>query len=438
MGDDEQEGRKLKGMARSIGNLFDSFDDMAAHSRPASEIDPLSHPAHSPDDMPLIPKVEADIGATVVVDSVGSQPEPTPELEPPFDPGQATRPSAPSQSPSQVADGDEDPGPPQHPLAITLDAAVSEFLLGASAQRTPLADAVRSAFDEAKAANLLDVLVEAVNSLVVQPMPDPVGEALGKELMNATVESRMAIHLGTVREERRRTNLIQVYAGMGDSMAEAVSEALSATDDRLARRTYVALLVEMREAGIRVVERMVDDSRWWVARNGVAVLGEIGGAAAITMLTSTLANDDARVRKETVLSLAKIGGEDAGMLAMGMLSDGDSDVRATASRAMAVLKVERALKPLLEMLANEDDPLVVERVLRALGEIGDPSAVQAIEKKAVGGLLRKSPTDVRVAAYTALAAIGTPKARALVESAVEDRDTEVRLAAQAALRGLSG
>jgi len=366
---------------------------------------------------PVLPKVQSE-----------REPEPEPETEPEPEPEPERIPPAADSAPTAGEDGEEDPGPPKDPRAVALHGAVSKFLLGTSAQRPELAEAVRVSWEEVRSFNLLGDLAEAVDSLLVQPVPDPAGEALAMELMNAAVESRMAIRLGGVRDERRRADLIQVYAGMGDSMAEAVSEALSETDDRLARRTYVSLLVEMGDAGMRVVEAMADDSRWFVARNGVAVLGEIGGDAAISILMATLANDDARVRKEAVLSLAKIGGDDAGTLALGMLSDVDADVRATAARAMAVLKVERALKPLMGILEDEDDLVVVERALRALGEIGDPTAVQAIEKKAVGGLLRKPPTDIRIAAYTALAAIGTPKAKSLVQAAVNDKDPEVRAA----------
>jgi HEAT repeats len=424
LGDRDHKGDELKGMARSIGNLFDSFDDM--EPTPEATVEATVEPKAAPvpeaeaEDMPLLPKVDAEVEPEPVLES---EPVTEPEPEPEPEPESALEPEP-----------EEDTGPPTDPLAVALDQAVSSFLLGTSSQRRALAEVVRSAFEEARTANLLDALAEAVDALLVQPVPDPAGEELGRSLMNAAVESRMAIRLGAVREERRRADLIQVYAGMGDSMADAIAEALSATDDRLARRTYVALLVEMGAAGMRVVEKMVGDSRWFVARNGVAVLGEIGGEAAISMLMGTLANEEAKVRRETVLSLAKIGGDDAGMLAMGMLSDGDAEVRATAARAMAVLKVERAIKPLMEMLENENDQVVVERVLRALGEIGDPSAVQAIEKKAVAGLLRKSPTDIRVAAYTALGAIGTPRAKSLVEAATKDKDAEVRAAAQAALR----
>ena len=94
-----------------------------------------------------------------------------------------------------------------------------------------------------------------------------------------------------------------------------------------------------------------------------------------------------RVRRETVLSLAKIGGEDAAQLVVEMLNDSYADVRTAAARAVSVLKAERAFKPLLGILQIGGDDSVIEQVLRALGQLGDPAAVPLIEKRAVGSLL---------------------------------------------------
>ena len=214
--------------------------------------------------------------------------------------------------------------------------------------------------------------------------------------------------------------------GAPSSMAPAIAEALSETEDRVARRAYIDAMVALGDSGMKIVAEMVEDSRWFVVRNAVGILGEIGGADAVAHLTTTLASDDARVRKETVLALARIGGDDPSMLVVGKLGDQDADVRAAACRAIGVLKVDRALKPLVELLKTEKDNEVVEQVLLALGQLGDPGSVKAIEKKATGGRFSRTPLDVRVAAYKALFTIGTPHAKALLEKASEDSDPTVR------------
>ena len=110
----------------------------------------------------------------------------------------------------------------------------------------------------------------------------------------------------------------------------------------------------------------------------------------------------------------------------GMLEDPDPEARLAAATAAGALKVERALKPLLRLLEDGDDVDVTIGVLRALGQLGDPGAVNLIEKSAVVSLFSQPPTDVRIVAYRALFSIGTPHARDLVEQAVDDKDPEVQ------------
>jgi HEAT repeat protein len=146
----------------------------------------------------------------------------------------------------------------------------------------------------------------------------------------------------------------------------------------------------------------------------------------VELITTALAHTDARVRREALLALAKVGGDDAGLLVHGMIEDPDPDVRLAAAMAAGALKVERALKPLLALLENESEESVVAGILRALGQLGDPGAVNAIEKRAVGSFFSRPPTEVRIAAYRALHNIGTPHAKELIRDAAEDKDPEVR------------
>lgn len=315
---------------------------------------------------------------------------------------------------------------PETARPAPLAAAVSAYLMGLADQRTDLVNPVRSQAAAAIDAGNLDEVAVAVEALLLQPVPDPEAASLAHLLISKPLEGLLARRMGEEKDERRREALIAVLATLGASMAQTLSDALAHTDDRHARRSYVRTLVAMGQEGMRVVEEMLEDKRWFVVRNGVMVLGEVGGDTAVSFLTSTLAHADARVRRETVISLAKIGGEDSGMLALGMLGDADADVRAGAARAVGVLKVERALRPLLKLLEDEEQDSVVEQILRSLGQLGDPGAVPSIEKRAVGNFLRKPPADVRLAAYTALGAIGTPHAMSLVKAARGDKDEGVR------------
>ena len=465
----QDDDHKLKGLARSIDSLFaevqseEEVEDQSAgpvEPEPALESAPTTEPdlGTEPEPGEPAPEPELEFEAPEEPDVVVAEPtlglgepeepdvgvaEPTLGLgdpEPPEEPeaeepdtahalgeleGEAEPSSheAPGAAESAPEESEEEPRTPEE---LRLEEATSRYLMGTSDQRPSLVEPLRTAVAEARAANALDGLSRAINALLVQPVPDPDAEAVAGELMDAATQMRMAIRLGSVRDERERLGLVEAYAKLGDPMATAIADALSETNDRLARKTYVGALVALGQSGMRVVEQMLGDSRWFVVRNGVAVLGDVGGEMAIAHLTGNLAHEDRRVRRETVLSLAKIGGEDAAQLVVGMLNDSDADVRTVAARAVSVLKAERAFKPLLNILEEGDDDPVIEQVLRALGQLGDPAAVSLIEKRAMGSFFSKPSAEVRVAALSALGSIGTPHAMAVVEAAEDDKDPNVR------------
>jgi HEAT repeat protein len=249
---------------------------------------------------------------------------------------------------------------------------------------------------------------------------------MAQVLLSPGVASRITAYLGNERDEDRRKELMVVCKRLGNDMALAVSDALSATQDRFARRTFLDTMLALGNGAMPVVEKMIEDGRWFVVRNALAILGEVGGERPVELIVSTLAHTDPRVRREALMALAKVGGEDAGQLVYGMIKDPDSDVRRAAAMAAGALKVERALRPLLALLDEENDPDVIAEVLHALGQLGDPGAVNVIEKRAVGSFFSRPPTEVRIAAYRALHGIGTPHAKSLLVQAAEDKDPAVK------------
>ena len=82
----------------------------------------------------------------------------------------------------------------------------------------------------------------------------------------------------------------------------------------------------------------------------------------------------------------------------------------------------------IAMLDATKDPEEALPLIRALGQLADPGAVSSIERFAVRSLFSRPPTDVRITAYRALSAMGTPHARRLLNKAVNDKDPEVKAA----------
>jgi hypothetical protein len=219
--------------------------------------------------------------------------------------------------------------------------------------------------------------------------PDQACVEMAQVLLWPGVAKLLVKRLGVERDEGLRADLMGLCVRLGPRMARAISEELAETTDRAARFVYVDTLVAMGTVALPVAESMMGESRWYVVRNAVAILGDIGGEKSVELIVSALAHTDGRVRREALL---------------------------------------------LDLLDRESDPGRVVGVVEALGQLGDPGAVNAIERRAVGSLFSRSPTEVRVAAYGALHGIATPRAKGLLVQAADDRDPIVRAEVRRLLR----
>jgi hypothetical protein len=329
----------------------------------------------------------------------------------------------------------EPPPPSTSPEPVASDAegflaAVDSYVDGDRAQRERI-ETLAVGLRERLA---LDPLADAVEKLVrgAGDPPDRTYIALAAAIINPAVASRLVQRIGRERDEAKREEYQSLCRRLGLVMANGLKGALTGALDPAVRRVYHDTLLSMGEVSRPVIEAMVEDENRFLVCDAVVMLGEIGGERAVRLVTSALADTDPRVREKALQALGELGDAEAGRLALGFLDDSNANVRVAAAVTAGKLGLERALRPILQLLEQEEKPDQKVRLLEALGDLGDPGAVPAIEKHALPGRFAKASTDVRVAAYKALHSIGTPHARELVQRAANDKEPAVR----AALRGL--
>ncbi|MCG5501647.1 HEAT repeat domain-containing protein [Ectothiorhodospira lacustris] len=141
----------------------------------------------------------------------------------------------------------------------------------------------------------------------------------------------------------------------GPRVVKAVVELLR-DDDEFIRRSAVEILNATRDEGaLEHLMVALDDSDWWVRERAVDALGDLGHQAAVPVLID--------------------------------LMERDTKAAPAVIRALAKLKDDRAVEPLLKQLAGASDAVRVDAV-QALGQLADSSNVQrilqAIERHASG------------------------------------------------------
>ncbi|HXV90727.1 MAG TPA: HEAT repeat domain-containing protein, partial [Gemmatimonadales bacterium] len=200
------------------------------------------------------------------------------------------------------------------------------------------------------------------------------------------------------------------------------------------REPFRAAIRSGGERAIAPLEPYLADPRPEVAAVAAEFVGLVGGARTGDLLTPRVRHSDPRVREAALLGLARAGGRPLVRTAVPALRDASAAVRAAAAHAVAAAGDLSAVDVLVRRADEEGDEGTLAEVLRAIGTLGGPGALEALKRFAQPGtMLRRRSPFVRSAAVTALAQVPGSEARALVEHYTHDREPAVRRAAQAAM-----
>ncbi|MDO9122998.1 MAG: HEAT repeat domain-containing protein, partial [Deltaproteobacteria bacterium] len=209
------------------------------------------------------------------------------------------------------------------------------------------------------------------------------------------------------------------------------------------RRVICDALSEIGKNAIELFTPFIDDRRWYLVRNITYILGRIGKEKALPHIQKAFNHDELRVRREAIQALGLIGGPKAISLLIKALIDKDGRIRAMSAINLGRIGKNIGLAALLEVVQSKDfqkkEPTEIKAFLDAIGMVGSNEALpvlqQMLERKSLFGMGKKDETRPGVA--NALAMIGTPEARAILEKGRNSKEESIRNACQQALRTIS-
>jgi hypothetical protein len=224
---------------------------------------------------------------------------------------------------------------------------------------------------------------------------------------------------------------------MGGEAIGPLMDEMTGSDLRLVRRAALARLGRMGAPAAAEAVRRLDDGRWYVVRNLLAVLHEAAPWPADFSPAAFLRHEDPRVRREAAKLSFRLPGERARALATALV-DVDEQVNRIAL-AECVADCPPAVLPLVCRRAADaaTDAELRQLAIRVLGTSREPSAVQTLLRLVDGGQswLRKprlaATTPEMLAALSALAAgwAEHPAAATFLAAALRSTDPEVIRAA---------
>ena len=269
-------------------------------------------------------------------------------------------------------------------------------------------------------------------------------ESIQKIIMEAGEEVRIE-RIGKVleREEVRLEDVNAYLSLLQKNSIKPLIKLLGELKNSKARRVFCDALAEIGKNAIEMFTPFIDDRRWYLVRNIIYILGRIGKEQSFPYIQKAFNHEENRVRREAIQALGLIGGPKAIGLLVKALTDNDVRIRCMAAINLGKGGKKAGPIPLLEVVQSKDfykrEPAEIKAFFNAIGMMGSNEAVpvlqQLLERKSWFG--RGKTDEIRMGAANALAAIGTPEAKAILEEGKNSKDEAIRDACTQALKSQS-
>ena len=225
---------------------------------------------------------------------------------------------------------------------------------------------------------------------------------------------------------------------IGPTSAGAVCDLLGQVNHMKHRRALCEALAISCKDDVDVLISRLGDSRWYVIRNVVYVLGRIAHQGVERALDRALHHEDVRVRKEAVRALGNIESPTSRAFLVSAFRDLDASVRIQAALTLAQKRDDRAAQSIWSAIHAPEfarrDQNERRVFFEAVGKSGsDPFVPRLHELLTRGGLFRGTNEEERMNAALALAWLGSPKAIGVLNHELTSKREPVRKAVESAL-----
>ena len=196
---------------------------------------------------------------------------------------------------------------------------------------------------------------------------------------------------------------------------------MSASDSPQVAERRQAVVIAGHSGDRALVEIALTDEQPSVRESALGALDRLGVLTALTLEVFTT-DIDVRVRRR----VAELGAKFLSFDLLPLLSDNEPLVVEMAAWSCGEHEVvtQAVLDKLIELTTTHSEPLVREASVAALGAIGDESGLNAIIAAC------SDKPAIRRRAVLALAPFDTPEVKITLHKALEDRDWQVRQAAE--------
>ncbi|MDO8425976.1 MAG: HEAT repeat domain-containing protein [Deltaproteobacteria bacterium] len=251
-------------------------------------------------------------------------------------------------------------------------------------------------------------------------------------LLNRDMMKYLAGRVGR-REEPCRSAIQQMLVISGSEAAEFLLDEIIAAPEALIRRNlFNAIVLFGKAVKHQVEERLYKSPEWFVVRQMVALLGEVGDEGSLDSIEAAYNNPEARVKREVLKSLIKIQSPRSTAMLLRTLEEEDEALVTQAIMSLGMLKDSSVIDILggIALKRGSDSLEIKKEAIKALGIIGHPKAVpfltRILFKRVWFG--KKANEEARSLAAYSLGLIGTNDAYEALKEACEGSSGELHTA----------
>jgi hypothetical protein len=145
---------------------------------------------------------------------------------------------------------------------------------------------------------------------------------------------------------RNRKDVETILAAFGERAVRLLLSALAEEGDLLVRKSIVDIIVRIGQPAVPAILDNLNDERWYVVRNMVTILGNLGIPDLAPNIVASLPHPDIRVKREAIKGLSKLAHPSA-VTALGELCFfPEETIALLATSALSLKKEEEAVTTL--------------------------------------------------------------------------------------------
>lgn len=241
--------------------------------------------------------------------------------------------------------------------------------------------------DDRRIENSCAALSIYVDHIERPPEKNPEIAVLARMGIKEIVSDDLVAHYIRLLRERGGGNRGEVettLVAFGERAVKALLSTLAEEGDLLVRKTIVDIIVKIGHPAIPAIIDNLNDSRWYVVRNMVAILGNLDTPDLAPRIAASLSHPDLRVKKEAIRGLSKLSHPSA-VTALGELCFfPEETIALSATAALSRKKEEEAVQVLLRRAVQKKvffpHYRLAHEAVESLRGIDTDAAVAALEE----------------------------------------------------------